>query len=195
MEPITIVLLSVGLAMDAFAVSICSGMSMNPVRIRYALRIALFFGLFQALMPVAGWLGGLSFREFIASFDHWIAFGLLAFIGGKMIYEAVKGGDECESQIDPSRLSLLLVLSIATSIDALAAGLSFSVLNVSITGPVIAIGVITAAISFAGVYLGRRCGTVLQSRAQIVGGLILLGIGTRILTGHLLAVTSIAAGT
>jgi putative Mn2+ efflux pump MntP len=193
MDPITIVLLAVGLAMDAFAVSICSGMAMNPVRILHALRIAVVFGLFQAVMPVLGWLGGLSFRDLISSFDHWLAFGLLAFIGGKMIYEALRDGPSCDPSIDASRLSMLLVLAIATSIDALAVGLGFSVLSVSITVPVIAIGVITAAISFAGVYLGRFCGLALQTRAQVVGGLILLGIGTRILAAHLMAASATSA--
>ena len=186
MDVLSILLISVGLAMDSFTVSICGGMTMNPIRIRHALRIAAFFGLFQALMPVIGWLGGLGFQGLIASYDHWVAFGLLAFIGGKMIYEASKG-DSCARELDIAGIPLLLVLSLATSIDALAAGLSFAFLGVSIIVPVIVIGLITAALSLGGVFLGKRYGSLFQSRAQIMGGLILIGIGTKILIEHLSA--------
>ena len=186
MDPISVFILAVGLAMDSFAVSICGGMTMNPIRIRHALRIAAFFGLFQTLMPVIGWLGGLGFQGLIASYDHWVAFGLLAFIGGKMIYEASKG-DSCARELDIAGIPLLLVLSLATSIDALAVGLSFAFLGVSIIIPVIVIGLITAALSLGGVFLGKRYGSLFQSRAQIMGGLILIGIGIKILIEHLSA--------
>lgn len=193
MDPFSIMLLSVGLAMDSFTVSICGGMTMNPLRWRYAVRIAFFFGLFQALMPVLGWLGGLAFRNLISSYDHWIAFALLALIGGKMIHES-RQGDACDRTIDVASIGMLLVLSVATSIDALAVGLSLSFLNVPIAAPVISIGVVTAALCLVGVWIGRRCGSLFHSHALLVGGIILVGIGLRILVSHLTAtpvVTSI----
>ena len=182
----SLILLSVGLAMDSFTVSICSGMTMNPVRLFYALRIAFLFGIFQALMPVAGWLGGTGLADLIGPYDHWIAFTLLAFIGGKMIREATQGA-ACERRIDPGSIGVLLVLSVATSIDALAVGLSLAFIKVDIVLPVIMIGAITAALSMAGVYLGRKCGSLFQSRVQTLGGLILIGIGVRIVIKHLTA--------
>jgi len=171
--------------MDCFTVCICTGMVMQRQDVLYALRMASLFGLFQAAMPVAGWFGGLAFRHLITEFDHWVAFGLLAFIGGKMVYEALKGGEECEAR--PARLGwgALLTLSVATSIDALAVGLSFSFLNVAIAAPAIIIGVVTAVISLAGVALGRRAGDLLHDRVQLVGGLILIGIGVKIVVEHL----------
>ena len=112
MDPFSIIILAVGLAMDSFTVSVCGGMTMNPIRMRHALRIAFFFGLFQALMPVLGWLGGLGFRELIADFDHWVAFGLLALVGGKMIYEASKG-PSCDKDINVAHIPTLLVFIFA----------------------------------------------------------------------------------
>jgi putative Mn2+ efflux pump MntP len=184
MDPITVIMLSVGLAMDAFTVSLCTGMAMDPLRVRLAVRMAASFGFFQAGMPVLGWLGGLGLVRFISSYDHWVAFGLLAIVGGKMIYEAGKGEEACRV-IDAGNLWVLLVLSVATSIDALAVGFSFALLEMRILGPVITIGVITAALSLAGVILGRRCSTLFRDRVQIVGGLILIGIGVRIVIEHL----------
>lgn len=135
-------------------------------------------------MPVIGWWGGLAFRELIAGFDHWLAFGLLLLVGGRMIHDAVRA-DSCSRGIRLASLPTLLMLSVATSIDAMAVGLSFSLLGVSILVPVIVIGTVTWALSLAGVYLGRYAGDTLQNRAQILGGLILIGIGTRILWHHL----------
>ncbi|MBM3188381.1 MAG: manganese efflux pump [Chloroflexi bacterium] len=184
MDTLTVLLLSVGLAMDSFTVSLCGGMTMNPVRVGLALRMALSFGLFQAVMPVLGWVGGSTVAELIASYDHWVAFALLAFIGGRMVREALQG-ETCDSRVDPASLPVLLTLSVATSIDALAVGLGLAVLDVPILGPVLTIGAITAALSLGGVYLGRRVGGFFQSRVQILGGLILIGIGLRILIEHL----------
>lgn len=172
--------------MDSFTVSICGGMTMNPVRLKYALRIAFFFGVFQALMPVVGWFGGSKLTDLIAGFDHWIAFGLLGLIGARMILEAT-GGQARDREINVASVPLLLMLSVATSIDALAVGLSFAFLNVSITRPVIAIGAITGVLSLLGVYLGKRHGRFLRSKAEVVGGVILIGIGLKILVEHLAA--------
>ena len=186
MDTISVLLLSVGLAMDSFTVSLCSGMAMNPVRLHRAFRVAFFFGGFQALMPVLGWLGGIGLTTLIAPYDHWLAFALLAFIGGNMIRESMRP-EACELQTDATSVPRLLVMGVATSIDALAVGLSFAFLQVSIVVPVLAIGTITAALSFMGVYLGRTCGQLLQSKVQVVGGLILIAIGLRIVIEHLSA--------
>jgi len=172
--------------MDCFTVCICTGMVMQRLDILYALRMASLFGFFQAAMPVAGWFGGLAFRHLITAYDHWVAFGLLALIGGKMLYEALKGGDACEAQ--PARMgwAALLTLSVATSIDALAVGLSFSFLNVAIAAPAAIIGLVTVVISLAGVALGRRAGSLLHDKVQLVGGLVLIGIGVKIVVEHLM---------
>ena len=172
--------------MDSFTVSICGGMTMNPVRLKSALRIAFFFGVFQALMPVVGWFGGSRLTDLIAGFDHWVAFGLLGLIGARMIHEATRGQAR-DREINVASVPLLLMLSVATSIDALAVGLSFAFLNVSITRPVIAIGIVAGALSLLGVYLGRRYGSLLGSKAEVVGGAILIGIGVKILVEHLAA--------
>lgn len=182
--PASVLLLAVALAMDSFTVSVCSGMTMDSVRPWDAARIALFFGGFQALMPVLGWAGGLAVRDMIASYDHWVAFGLLAVIGGRMILEGMQP-DSCERRICPTSLAVLTTLAVATSIDALAVGLSFAAIRVSITVPVITIGIVTGALSLGGVYLGRHGGALFQNKAAIAGGLILIGIGVRILAEHL----------
>jgi putative Mn2+ efflux pump MntP len=184
MDMITIVFVAFGLAMDAFAVSITSGIAIRQLRVNHALRIAIFFGSFQAVMPVIGWLAGLSLRDFIAGVDHWIAFGLLSFVGCKMIYEAIKM-ETSENGIDPLNLYVLLMLSVATSIDALAVGVSFAFLKISIATPIIVIGVVTFALSYLGTYVGNRLGHFFERKIEILGGLILIGIGTKILLEHL----------
>ena len=185
MDILTILLIAVGLAMDAFAVSISCGISMVKLRLRSALRISLAFGSFQAIMPVIGYLAGLSIRALIQSIDHWIAFSLLAFIGCKMIYESLfMDGDE--KKVDADDLLTLLVLSIATSIDALAVGISLSLLDVNIISPAVIIGVVTFLISFAGTVIGTRFGHLFEKKMEVVGGLILIGIGFKILFEHLL---------
>ena len=184
MELTTIFLIAVGLSMDAFAVSISSGLCMDRLLWRSALRIALFFGGFQALMPVIGYFAGLTIRSLIASFDHWIAFGLLLFVGARMIYESLfKDGDE--GKMNTEDLSTLIMLSIATSIDALAVGLSLSLLKVDIIEAASLIGAVTFSLSFAGVLLGRRTGRALGKRVEILGGVILMGIGLKILLSHI----------
>jgi len=170
--------------MDAFAVSITSGITIRYLRIKHALKIALFFGFFQAIMPVIGWLSGISLRNIISGVDHWVAFGLLSVIGCKMIYESFKLQSK-EEKIDPQKIYVLFILSIATSIDALAVGLSLSFLKVAIILPAIIIGIVTFLLSFLGVYVGNKAGHFFERKIEVIGGLILIGIGIKILVEHL----------
>ena len=183
MDLATILLIAVSLAMDAFAVSIAHGMTIKNRRVATGLVMAFSFGAFQAFMPVLGWLAGLTFMELIANFDHWVAFGLLAFIGGRMIYSARGSKEEKEAKLT---IPVLLVLSVATSIDALAVGLSFSLLREAITIPVIAIGVVAFILSFAGFNFGNKLGKFFERKVQVVGGIGLIAIGIKILLEHLL---------
>lgn len=180
-------LIGVGLSMDAFAVSVCKGLAMDKINKKQALVIGLYFGGFQALMPFLGWLLGVSFQRYIVSIDHWVAFALLAFIGGKMILEAVRGGEESEA--GPKDLPLnhveLLVMAVATSIDALAAGITFAFLNVSIAEAVAIIGSTTFVLSIVGVAVGNFFGIRYKKKAEILGGVILILIGSKILLEHL----------
>jgi len=176
MDLITITFIAFGLAMDAFAVSITSGITIKQLRIHNALKVAVFFGSFQAIMPIVGWLAGLSLRDFISGVDHWIAFGLLSLIGCKMIYESMKmeSGDKA---INPLNVYVLLMLSVATS--------SFAFLKVSIVTPIIVIGIVTFGLSLLGVFVGDRFGRFFEKKIEIVGGLILIGIGIKIVVEHL----------
>lgn len=184
MDLLTIFLIAVGLAMDAFAVSIAKGMAISRQRRKFALLLGGFFGGFQMLMPAIGWLVGLSFKDIIMGVDHWIAFGLLAFIGGKMIYDSTrKGLDKKDERL---RLHSILILAIATSIDALMVGLSFAFLNTSILEPILVIGLITFILSIIGFFFGCGLGRVFGNKIKIVGGLILIVIGLRILLEHIL---------
>lgn len=180
-------LMGVGLAMDAFAVSICKGLAMRKVNKKQALVIGLFFGGFQALMPFIGWLLGTSFEQYITAFDHWIAFVLLAYIGGKMIWEAVKPEEEeSVKEMDPPLdIKEMFTLAIATSIDALAVGITFAFLNYPVGEAVAIIGVTTFIISIAGVYIGNFFGTRYKQKAEIAGGIILCLLGLKILLEHL----------
>ncbi len=184
MDLLTILLIAVGLAMDAFAVSIAKGISVNHNRRKTALLLASFFGGFQMLMPALGWLVGLSFADIIMGIDHWIAFGLLLFIGLKMIFDSTKKEDKQEE--DGLKLNTVVTLAVATSIDALMVGLSFAFLQTSLLEPILLIGLITFSLSIIGFYFGCGLGSVFGSRIKIVGGLILIGIGVRILLEHLL---------
>jgi putative Mn2+ efflux pump MntP len=187
---LSVVLIGFSLAMDAFAVSVSSGISIKNLRVFYAVRASLFFALFQFAMPVAGWYLGMAFASYIQTFDHWVAFGLLVLIGGKMLFEASKEKKETGSPDqgkDIRTLSCLLLLSVATSIDALAVGLSFSLLGQGIWIPAILISVITFAVCLTGFEFGRRIGALLEKRAGFLGGLILIGIGVKILLEHLLS--------
>ncbi|AFZ43994.1 protein of unknown function DUF204 [Halothece sp. PCC 7418] len=179
MQLLTISLMGVGLAADALAVSLTSGLLIQRIKINKALKIALFFGIFQTLMPIFGWMMGLGFREFVSAIAHWIAFFLLGWLGGNMIYEALK--DEEEEPFNPLDNSTLLGLAIATSIDALAAGVGLSVIKMSLPLTVSLIGLITFILCFFGVFIGHRFGHWCQGKVEILGGLILMGIGTKIL--------------
>ncbi len=179
----TILLIALSLAMDAFSVSVTHGLTSKAFKPVNTLKLGFSFGAFQAIMPILGWLTGVSLIDLISGFDHWIAFGLLSFIGARMIYESTK--KESEKLISSLTLGVLLTLSVATSIDALAVGLSLSFLRVPILVPAAIIGVITFALSVLGVYLGSRFGHLLGNKVEIVGGVILIVIGIRILLEHL----------
>ena len=184
MHPLETLLLALGLAMDAFAVSVASGIAFKNFRMHHALRMAAAFGLFQAIMPLIGWLAGLTMQRFVSGIDHWIAFGLLGLVGGKMIYEACRM-EEAEEPSNPFGFAVLLVLALATSIDALAVGITFAMLKTAIMAPVVVIGSVTFVLSLAGVYIGEACGHFFEKKIEVVGGLILIGIGLRILLGHM----------
>jgi len=183
---LTVLFIALGLSMDAVAVAMANGCASRKIDLRQALRLAFFFGLFQLLMPVIGWLAGLGFKKAISSFDHWLAFVLLSIIGGKMMLEARRAPD---SRVQARQVSLpvLLALALATSIDALAVGLSFSVLAVDIVVPVLLIGLVTFCLSLAAVFIGHRFGTWFAGKVEILGGLILVAIGLKILLEHLRA--------
>jgi len=182
---VSILLIAVGLSADCFAVAL--GVSTQITR-RFplqVLRVSLSFGLFQALMPILGWLAGTTIVEFIESFDHWLAFGLLAIVGGRMLWESFHPHSG-QSKTDITKWFILLTLSIATSIDALAVGLSFAFLNVNITLAVLTIGLISLMVTAIGFGLGRKASRLIGKRAEAIGGIILLAIGIRILLSHIL---------
>lgn len=182
-----LVLIAVGLSMDAFAVSICKGLSMTKLNYKNGAVIALFFGVFQAVMPLIGWFLGTQFSRYITAFDHWVAFVLLAFIGGKMVWEALHPSEEETGDGDKLDIKELFVLAVATSIDALAVGITFALLpDISIGWAVSLIGVITFALSFAGVIIGNKFGSKYEKKAELLGGIILVGIGAKILIEHLI---------
>lgn len=186
MSFVELLLTAVALSMDAFAVSTCKGLSLRRMDWKRAGIIGLFFGGFQAAMPLIGWLLGKQFERLITSVDHWIVFALLAFIGGKMIFDALKGGEEDGCPVeDKLDLKELVGLSFATSIDALAVGISFAFLQVEILPSVACIGVTTFLISVAGVAIGQKFGAKYQDRATLVGGVVLVLIGLKILLEHL----------
>lgn len=179
-------LIAVGLSMDAFAVSICKGLNMRRMNYCHAGIIALFFGVSQALMPTIGWILGKQFESYITSIDHWIAFILLGFIGINMLRETL-GEDEDLTEMPQEHLDLkeLFMLAIATSIDALAVGITFAFLQVKIAPAVCLIGITTFIISFAGVGIGHQFGRRYEKKAEIAGGIILIFIGLKILLEHL----------
>jgi len=185
MDILTVLFIALGLAMDAVAVSLASGCAVRKLDLRQALLLAFLFGLFQTLMPVAGWLAGLGFKHVISAYDHWLAFILLAFIGGKMILDASRG-TACRGQGGGRmRLPVMLGLAVATSVDALAVGLSFSLLAVDILVPVVLIGLVTFTLSLTAVFAGQRFGARLAGKAEALGGVVLIVIGLKILVEHL----------
>lgn len=177
-----ILLIAIALAMDAFAVAIASGVALKVVTPRQTFRLSWHFGLFQALMPVAGWFGGFAVRDYFLRFGHWIAFALLLYIGGHMLWEGLSEGDDDACQ-DPTQGSRLIMLSIATSIDALAVGFTLAMLGVSIWFPAGIIGVVALAFTAIGMHLGKvlGCQTKLGQYAEVIGGVVLVGIGGKIL--------------
>lgn len=183
LEFVSVLLIAVGLAMDAFAVSICKGLAMKEPGFRQMLIIGIWFGGFQALMPVIGYLMGNAFYDLISDYDHWIAFGFLAVIGLNMIVESFSKKDE-EMDADIGMVTML-ILAIATSIDALAIGITLAMDNTDIVSSSAVIGVVTLMISMIGVKIGSKVGSAFGRRAELLGGIILIGIGTKILLEHL----------
>jgi manganese efflux pump family protein len=183
-----ILLLAVGLAMDATAVAAARGVVVSEIRARHVLLVAGFFGGFQALMPIIGWVLGARLGPLVQTWDHWIAFVLLAFIGGKMLWEACGPADsEREAAVDHFALRSMLVLAVATSIDALAVGITLPMLNAPFALSVVTIGLVSAVLSAVGLFAGRRFGAMLGKRLDVVGGLVLIGLGLKILIEHLQA--------
>ena len=183
MSIIELFILAVGLSMDAFAVSVCKGLSVRRLKPRHALIAGAWFGGFQALMPLLGWALGRQFESFIKSIDHWIAFALLGIIGANMIRESLKKEDE--ELNDSFSFKVMLPLAIATSIDALAVGVTFAFLSVDIVPAILLIGVTTFALSAAGVKIGNVFGAKYKSKAEFAGGVILILLGIKILIEHL----------
>jgi len=178
--------IAIALAMDAFAVSIAAGLSLKTVSFRQTFRLSWHFGLFQALMPIIGWSAGYLVRNYIEHYDHWVAFGLLAFVGGHMLKEAFGAEDEKTKRKDPTRGLTMVMLSVAVSIDALAVGLSLAVLNVTIFLPALIIGIVALVTTVFGLHLGKKISEFshLQMYAELVGGVVLIGIGIKILWEH-----------
>jgi putative Mn2+ efflux pump MntP len=184
MDFLTVLLIAVGLAMDAFAVSLGIGTSERSTSPRARFRLSFHFGLFQCFMPIIGWVAGSTVSRWIAPIDHWIAFGLLAYVGINMIRSGFNPEAESYTR-DPSRGRTLIVLAVATSIDALAVGLSLAMLDVEIITPSIIIGLVTYSLSMVGLFAGNKLGEKFGKRMEILGGIILIGIGIRVVITHL----------
>lgn len=183
---IELLLIGIGLSMDAFAVSVCQGLSMSKVNKKKCFVIALFFGGFQALMPLIGWALGKQFEQYITVIDHWIAFALLAILGGKMIWDVIKGEEEEAREMDTGiDVKELFLLAVATSIDALAVGITFAFLRVNILPAITLIGCTTFVLSVIGVFIGNIFGSKYEKKATLAGGIILILIGLKILLEHL----------
>ncbi len=179
-----IFLIALSMAMDAFAVCLVAGSLGQANTVRPMFRLSFHFGLFQFLMPVLGWLAGISLEPIIRNYDHWVAFALLAFVGLRMIESALHGREE--GRRDPSRGWTLVILSVAVSIDALAVGLSLGVLGISVWYPAVIIGIVTSVLSLVALELGQRFGSRLGKPVEVIGGVVLIGIGLRILISHLM---------
>jgi manganese efflux pump family protein len=184
MEIFTVILLAIGLSFDSFAVSVCSGLNLPQIRFSQAAKIAIFLAFFQAVMPLIGWLIGNSMKSLIEPVDHWIAFGLLSLIGGKMVIESFINSEVREIK-NPLHIKVILTLSLATSIDALAVGFSFAAFLDKILIAVFIIGAVTFIASMLGILLGKKTGPSFNKYAEILGGLILIVIGLKILIEHL----------
>ena len=185
MSIIALIILALGLSMDSFAVSLSSGVALKPFKFIYVLKIALYLSIFQAVMPIIGWLLGVGFVNVIQTVDHWIAFALLLFLGGKMVLDALtENSDETECCFNPKKKMTLIQMGLATSIDALAVGVSFAFLEIALTQATIIIFTITLLASILGCYIGKLFGTRWRTAATLAGGVILIVIGTKILLEH-----------
>ncbi len=184
MDLITILLIAVGLSFDTFAVSISSGLTIRHIRFFQAVKIAFTLAFFQSLMPLIGWILGNQVSGLIANYDHWVAFGLLSVLGMKMAYESLKK-DEENSNFNPLNLVVLLGMAVATSIDALVVGVSFALIEINIYWSILIIGVVTFLVSMVGMLFGKKVGGKLGKRMEIIGGVILIGIGLKILLSHI----------
>jgi manganese efflux pump family protein len=180
---IALVLLGIGLSFDTFAVSVSCGLIEKKIRFLEATRIAFIFAIFQALMPVLGWFLGLSIKNYIVQVDHWVAFGLLLLVGLKMIYESIS--DTSEKTFNPQDIKIILMFAVATTIDALAVGVTFAFLNVKMIMAAFVIGSITYLVSMLGILFGKKSGAYFGKKIEIAGGLILIAIGVKILVEHL----------
>lgn len=183
MDFLTILFIAVGLALDAFAVSVGIGLGLEKVTGRHSFRVAFHFGLFQFMMPIIGWFAGRTLTGWLEGIDHWVAFGLLALIGGKMIWEALKHEEE-RAKGDPTRGMTLIILAVATSIDALAVGLSLALIHTPILYPSVIISIVAALFSVIGINIGKLVGSRFSHGVEGLGGLILIGIGVKILVQH-----------
>lgn len=186
MEFLSIFLIALGLAADCFAVALSGSISMRTLSFPQVFRTSLAFGIFQGLMPLLGWLAGRTVVELIADYDHWLAFILLAFVGGKMIWESFRSQDKPKKNTDITRGFSLVTLSLATSIDALAVGLTFAFMKVNITLAILTIAAVAFVVTAVGFLSGRRVGSLIGRRAEAIGGTILIGIGLKIFLEHIL---------
>jgi len=187
MSYLEIILVAISLAMDSFAISITAGLILKEFSPKHFIRIAFYMGFFQALMPVIGWMIGVSFKDYIVSIDHWIAFLLLLALGGKMIYDDFKS-EEDQGSFNPQKRLVVMGLALATSIDALVVGVNFAFLDMSIAMPIYTIGITSFVLSLMGVFLGCHLGTKVKMKFTLIGGVILIGLGVKILNEHLNAV-------
>lgn len=186
MNVLVIVLIGIGLAMDSFAVAIGTSITLKHLSFRQIFRMTFHFALFHILMPLLGWYAGTTIHRWISMWDHWLAFALLVFIGGKAIYSAFHDKDETDREFDPTRGMSLVILALATSIDAFGVGMSFAMLNMQILFPALIIGSVIAVFTVTGMLLGCKLGNVFGKRVEILGGLILIAIGLKILIEHLM---------
>jgi len=185
MDGLTLAGIAVALAMDAFTVALATGLNLPEMTGRHWCRMAFHFGLFQALMPVIGWVTGRSLYQSLQGFDHWIAFLLLSLVGGKMVFDSLSEAKAAHGQNDPTRGKTLIILAVATSIDALAVGVSLGMLGIGIWVPAVTIGLVCFMLTALGMILGRKAGEMFGRRIGVAGGVILIGIGTKILWEHL----------
>ncbi|TLX76220.1 manganese efflux pump [Labilibacter sediminis] len=183
METISVILIAIGLSMDSFAVSVCNGLTITKLNMKKVLAISFSLAIFQGVMPLLGWMAGIGIEKYIKEIDHWIAFLLLAIIGIKMIYEGLQKNEEVKNC--DLKIVTLIGQSIATSIDAFAVGISFALLDISIIVPVCIIGLVTFIFALVGLHIGKYFGRHVGNKAEIFGGIVLIGIGIKILIEHL----------